>query len=169
LLSIIRLDAEGETSMNCNPIVESIARRLTSRMCRLVLLFWLGTITVEASEPGSLLKEGQDAFQTGAFSQAAVAWQKAADAFHARTNIEGEVSASINLAGAFQALGHHRRAVQVLERTRSMVEAAGNRSRVVLVKSRLGAALTMTQEPERAASLLKESLEALKVERNPRL
>src|SRR5207249_751635 len=56
--------------------------------------------------------------------------------------------------------------VQILEDALARAEKTGDRYRVTLVKSKLGAALIMTLEVERAASLLRESLEVARADKD---
>lgn len=142
---------------------------MASLGCLLLLLAVLGAVAAAADEARTLADQGQRAFQKGAFGQAAVDWQKAAAAFHSQGNTNAEIVTSVSLAGAYQAIGQQRRAVQVLEAALARAESAGDASRVILVKGKLGAALIMTLEPERAGSLLQEALASARVDKNLRL
>ncbi|MEI6084972.1 MAG: CHAT domain-containing protein [Verrucomicrobiota bacterium] len=77
-----------------------------------------------------------------------------------------EIEANVKLALSYQDLGQHRRAVQVLEKTAGLV---GDRRQMILVKSKLGAALAMTLQPDRAESLLRESLEMARADKDSKL
>ena len=116
-----------------------------------------------------LVDQGQRAFQNGAFSQAAGHWQKAVESFRSQGNTNAEIQTSVALASAYQSIGQQRRAVQILEDALVRAEGTGDRSRETLVKSKLGAALIMTLEAERAASLLHESLEAARTDKDSKL
>ena len=123
-----------------------------------------------ASADGRALAElGQAAFEKGDFSRAVIEWQKAADAYRRERNTNAVVRSSISRAGAFQSLGQQREAVQVLEGALSRAEKTGDRSLVTLAKSRLGAALVMTLDPERATSLLREALDAARADGDKKL
>ena len=141
--------------------------RVTSGRCWLLLLALLG-VTAAASgalaDTRALVTQGQTAFQNGAFSQAAADWQKAVESFRRQGNTNEEIATSISLASAYQSIGQQRRAVQVLEGALLLAEKAGDRSRVTLVRSKLGAALLLTLETERAASLLSEALAAARAD-----
>ncbi len=121
------------------------------------------------ADSGVLVDQGQRAFQNGAFSQAAANWQKALESFRSQGNTNAEILASVSLASAYQSIGQQRRAVEILEDALARAETTGDRSRVTLVKSKLGAALIMTLETERAASLLRESLEAAKADKDSKV
>ena len=121
------------------------------------------------ANPTDLVEQGQRAFQSGAFSQAAAHWQKAVDSFRTQGNTNAQIQTALSLASAYQSIGQQRRAVQILQDALASAESTGDRSRVNLVKSKLGAALIMTLETDRAASLLREALETAKAEKDSRL
>src|SRR6266542_5987542 len=134
--------------------------------CLLLLLTLLCVANGTTADPRVLVDQGQRAFQNGAFSQAAADWQKAVESFRSQGNTNAEILTSVSLASAYQSIGQQRRAVQILEGALALAEKTGDRSRVTLVKSKLGAALIMTLEAERAASLLRESLEAARADKD---
>src|SRR5262249_47022734 len=76
----------------------------------------------------------------------------------------GVFRTQILLADAYEALGQCRRAVDVLEA--ALANANSTKTHVLLAKSRLGAALILTRELERAASLLNECLEPAKTSKD---
>src|SRR5215472_12843777 len=136
--------------------------------CVVLFLAWLVCSTAVWADTRALVDQGQRAFEKGAFSDAASNWQEALDACRRQGDADGEVQAAVALASAYQALGQHLRAVELLTNT---LEQASQKSgpRVTLVKSRLGAALAMTGQTDRAASLLSEALEAARGENNSQL
>ena len=134
--------------------------------CLLLLLALLCVASGIIADSRVLVEQGQRAFQNGAFSQAAADWQKAVESFRSQGNTNAEILTLVTLASAYQSMGQQRRAVQILEDALALAEKTGDRSRVTLVKSKLGAALIMTLEAERAASLLRESLEAARADKD---
>ena len=138
---------------NNSAMTASFRPRATSDRCLLLLLAWLGMSIAVVANPQDLVDQGQRAFQKGAFSQAATDWQRAVELFRSQGNTNAEIQTSLSLASAYQSLGQQRRAVQILEETLVRAESTGDRARVTLVKSKLGAALILTLEAERAASL----------------
>src|SRR6185503_18069249 len=89
--------------------------------------------------------------------------------FRSQGNTNAEILTSISLASAYQSIGQQRRAVESLENALTLAEKTGDRSRVTLVKSKLGTALVMTLETERAETLLRESLETAKTDKDSEL
>ncbi|HTL17945.1 MAG TPA: CHAT domain-containing protein, partial [Patescibacteria group bacterium] len=131
----------------------------------LVLLMSCPAIASPApSEPIALVQQGQKAFEAGRFSQAVRSWERAVELYRIRGDTNAEISTSLSLATGWQSLGQHRRAVEILEKALAAANSSGDRSRVTLVKSRLGAALVMSQELQRANELLNESLQAARAE-----
>jgi len=118
---------------------------------------------------GGLVDQGQQAFQNGDFSRAASDWQKAVDSFRAAGNTNAEILASVSLASGYQSIGQQRRAVQVLEAALVRAQMTGDRSRITLVQSKLGAALILTLETDRADALLREALAATRAEGNTQM
>ncbi len=150
-------------------MIASFRSRAASARSLLLLLAWLGMAIAAVANPQDLVEQGQRAFQKGAFSQAAAHWQKAVDSFRSQGHTNAEIQASLSLASALQSLGQQRRAVQILQDTLARAERAGDRSRVALVKSKLGAGLILTLETERAAPLLREALETARADKDLRL
>ena len=137
--------------------------------CLLLQLALLCVANGTIADSRDLVEQGQRAFQNGAFGQAAADWQKAVEAFRSQGNTNAEILTSVSLASAYQSIGQHRRAVQILEGALVRAEMTSDRSRETLVKSKLGGALLMTSETERAASLLQESLEAARAAKDSKL
>ncbi len=150
-------------------MIASFSARVASGRCLALLLTLLGAIISAAAISPDLVEQGQRAFQNGAFSEAATHWQKALESSRRENNTTAEIQTSLSLASAWQSIGQQRRAVQILQEALVRAEGAGDRPRVTLVKSKLGAALVMTLETERAALLLNESLAAAKAGNNSRL
>ncbi|PYI87970.1 MAG: hypothetical protein DME26_04465, partial [Verrucomicrobia bacterium] len=147
-------------------VIVTFPERTAFERCWLLLLALLCVANELIADSRALVAQGQRAFQNGAFSQAAADWQKAVESFRSQGNTNAEILTSVFLAGAYQSIGQQRRAVQVLEDALARAEKTGDRARVTLVKSKLGAALIMTLEAERAASLLRESLEAARADKD---
>lgn len=104
-----------------------------------------------------LFKRAQTAFEAGSFSKAAADWASAAEACRSRHDTNGEVRASIALASAYQSLGQYRVAVPLLETALNRAGQTREQSLITLAKWKLGAALVMTQESQRADVLLNEA------------
>src|SRR3974390_3159063 len=135
----------------------------------LALVITLVGMTLEAAQTNSqqLVEQGQRAFQTGAYGQAAIDWEKAVEDFRSQGNTNAEIRTSISLASAYQAMGQLRRAVQILEDSLSQAAQTRDRSLITLAEWKLGAALVMTSEPQRGEVLLNKALDAARADRHP--
>src|SRR6266480_5933559 len=122
--------------------------KFSALRCLLLLLALLSVANGISADSRVLVDQGQRAFQNGDFSQAAADWQKAVESFRSQGNTNAEILTSVTLASAYQSIGQQRRAVQILEDALARAKGTGDRSRVTLVKSKLGAALIMTLEAE---------------------
>ena len=134
--------------------------------CWLFLLALLGVVDGVLADAPALVAQGQRAFQKGVFSQAVADWQEAVESFRKEGNANADILTSVSLASAYQSIGQQRHAVRILVDALARAEKTGDRSQVTLVKSKLGAALVMTLEVERAATLLRESLDAARADKD---
>ncbi|HTL59844.1 MAG TPA: CHAT domain-containing protein [Candidatus Limnocylindrales bacterium] len=138
-----------------------IPSSLIVRSCGLLLIA-IHSLAHAAVNNAQLVEQGQRAFNNGRFSQSAEQWQKALDNYRRKGDAEAVIRTSVSLADAYEALGHYRRAIDVLEGALTNANSAKAPEQVLLAKSRLGAALIMTRELDRAATMLNECLEAAK-------
>lgn len=120
-------------------------------------------------DAAALIEQAQRAVQAGAYGPAAQDLEKAAALFRHQGNTNAEISATLSLAEACQAIGQQRRAVQLLEGALARAKLTGDASLVTSATARLGAALVLTQESARAGELLREALAAAKAEGNKAL
>jgi len=149
-------------------IPSGFSRLVAIRLCGLWLLVF-SSLSPAAVNDHRLTDEGQRAYDKGRFSEAAEQWQTELDQYREQGNAEAEIRVSIALAGACQAIGQHRRSVRTLESALALAESSGAQSQLALLKSRLGAALTMTREPGRAAVFLNSALETARATRDLKL
>ncbi len=122
-------------------------------------LAWLGATNAVLADGRSLRDDGDRAFQKGEFGQAAIDWKKAAESFHTQGDTNAEILTLLSLAGAYQSIGQQGNGVQTLQEALHRAESAGNRSWVTLAKSKVGAALILISQNERAGVVLQEALE----------
>src|SRR5436190_9100169 len=137
----------------------AIPRSLIVRTCGFLVIA-LPALAHAAMTNGELLEQGQRAFDNGHFGQAAEQWQKALKNYRHHNDAEAVVRTQIRLADAYEALGQYRREVDTLEA--ALTNATSTKVQLLVTKSRLGAALNMTRELDRAAEVLNECLESAK-------
>ena len=77
------------------------------------------------ADAADLVTLGEQAFNRGAFSQAAANWEQAVPLFRAQSDAGGEIRTTVSLAAAYQAMGQHRRAVGMLEAALIRAEQIG--------------------------------------------
>jgi CHAT domain-containing protein len=138
------------------------------RACALVCAFFC---VCHAGFAASITSKeaAQSASQRGAFAEAAALWKQTADTCQKNGNTSGHVQALVNLSAAYQALGQHPNAVDALSEAVAVSKRAGDRSLIILAKSKLGAAWTMMLEPKTAEPLLREGLEMARADKNKKL
>jgi CHAT domain-containing protein len=127
--------------------------------------FLVGFSTLAAVDP-SREAGTQSAFQRGAFTEAAACCKRAAEASQKQGNTNAQVAAMVDLAAAYQALGQHPKAVEILQDAADLAEDGGDRATLILAKSKLGVALAMTLQPEKGEPLLRESAKMAKEDKN---
>ena len=142
---------------------------MTFKRFLVLVIACLGATGWAATDPQTLLDQGQRAFQKGAFSQAATDWQKAVELYRKDGKVGDEIRTTLSLASAYQSLGQQRRAVQILEAALAQAEKTGDRSLTTLAQSTLGGALVMTQETQRATALLQEAFAAATADKDATL
>lgn len=116
------------------------------------------------SSPPDPDQRARQAFDRGAFAEAAAAWERHLTQLDAHQRPADHILASVSLAGAYQALGQHRRAHQLLERTLASSQQAPGQPHLALVQARLGGALLLTLDLERADAQLNQALAAARAE-----
>src|SRR5206468_12937417 len=97
-------------------------RGFTMRGVGLLLLacfLWVGSGALaqgdEAPSPEQLLRDGNQAFERGAFELAAEGWTNAAAGYERIGDRQAQSETLVRLAEAYQALGQHRLGLQALQ------------------------------------------------------
>jgi CHAT domain-containing protein len=100
---------------------------------------------------------GLDAYKYGDFQQALKEWTKALQDAQGQSDRTLELEARLLLAEAYQALGQHRRAIQILEPAMALVSESSKMERMIQLTIILGRSYTETGDTEQARKLLEES------------
>src|SRR5437867_9593227 len=126
-------------------VVRSTKRKMemTTTKCllgSLFLLFGLVTLTVAAdSLPAERsMEEGWQAFQKGAFEQAAVSWTEAAEQYGRAGKVLERSEALFRLSEAYQAVGQHRKALQMIETAQRLAAQLGDPAWLATILGSLG-------------------------------
>lgn len=115
----------------------------------------------EASTPTDTarktIKAGLDAYQRGNFQQALAEWNNALQDAQTRKDDDLEFEARLRLAEAYQALGRHSHAIQVLEPALALTSESGNPDHLTQLSTILGRSYTETENTGQARKLLEQS------------
>ena len=133
----------------------SIFHFLSRGMC-VCLFFAISLLTSTGSEShdvssaaGSSMKEGAQAFERGAFSEALSHWKQAADLYKGSGNTPGQVEALVLSSQASMGLGQSKQALQSLELALALTQKSGDPLVEAPILGHIGRAyLTLRQLPE---------------------
>jgi CHAT domain-containing protein len=162
-----------------NQINQTNKTNQINHLLRLVLFFILvsgfvlakASSTVAAVEPApdSLMTQGLQAYQRGAFDQALAAWKQAADIYQRDGRIENQSRALGQAAQASESLGHISQALQQLELALALAQQTGDRARIASVMESLGRAYLVARKPDAAVQYLTQALDMAQADKNQRL
>ena len=108
----------------------------------------------------TFLEAGQRAYDRGDFAQAVVEWRSALENRRRAGDLAAEIQAGLVLAGAYQAIGHQRRALNTLQESVARSPAAGDAALLARAEARLGGALVIMRDLDQAKALLDRALVA---------
>lgn len=131
--------------------------------CMLCLTGWLST-SLAASDapapaPGQYMQAGSQSFNKGDFTQALDAWTRAAAAYQAAGNVQGETLALVRSADANIALGRYPQAFQQLRRALALSKKTNDTRLVATVTASLGNAYALVGSAPDAERALRTSIE----------
>ena len=131
---------------------------------RLPVLAWSMTLALalgvapEVNAAEGQLEQGVEAFQRGAFEEAAARWADAAQSYGEQGQVAGQISALIHLARAQSELGQYRRAAASLDTALKLADTSGDRQRAASISAALGNVYIGLGPPETAESYLRGAL-----------
>lgn len=115
------------------------------------------------------MQQGTSAYQRGAFDQALNAWKDAAQRYEEVADPRGQSRALVQAAGAAQALGHSKLALQQLDLALALAQQVGRPAWTAQVLDRLGRAYLSTRQFEAAAQFLGHARDIAKTVGDPAL
>lgn len=124
-----------------------------------VLLAAAGLAAAAFGDPTDLDTAARRAAERGDFSTATTRWQEAITAHRAGGDPAAAAAASVGLAGSLQAMGRQLDAIRLLEKTLAAPDLPAPSSARREAKARLGGALLLSRDLDRAGTLLSEALE----------
>ncbi|MCP4698576.1 MAG: CHAT domain-containing protein [Gammaproteobacteria bacterium] len=107
-----------------------------------------------ADDTADAARQGRDAFQQGAYRQAVQYWESAL----ARAGTGQKIDLSIQLAEAYQSLGDHAAAADLLQQALPLAKEHGTPEQKTLLLSSLGDVFTARRRPETAKTYLDEAV-----------
>ena len=148
-----------------HPVIPTATRsRSVGKRALAVALLSIPLLTQTGYSANTTLDDGLRAYQHGAFDEAAAKWEKTVEEYRRQGNAPAQIKAMTDLAAAYQALGQQRHALQVLDEAVELADKSGDRKTRTLAKSRMGAALLLILQFDRAETLLRESLKSARAE-----
>jgi CHAT domain-containing protein/Tfp pilus assembly protein PilF len=90
------------------------------------------------TSPDALVREGSQAYQRGAFEQAALKWLEATRLLQEKGELKKHPDALVYLAQAYEAMGQYRKAIQGYESALKLVRDAHDGARTAAVLGRVG-------------------------------
>src|SRR5438445_13219457 len=111
---------------------------------------------------GTLLQQGSQLFQQGAFGEAVMRWQEAAQAFAQAERPLEQSDALTGLAQAYLALGYSTKAAQSLELALTLVQPTRDRNRLATVMGALGQVYLEAGRMDAASQYLLDALRLAK-------
>ena len=127
--------------------------------------------TVAAVEPSAdtLMTQGLQSYQRGAFDQALAAWKQAAQLYEQTGKVKEQSQALVQAAQASESLGLVTQALQQLELALTLAQQTGDRAWTATVLENLGRTYLAARKPDAAMPHLTQALDMAKADGAPRL
>jgi CHAT domain-containing protein/Tfp pilus assembly protein PilF len=146
---------------------ESARENMKLTKCVLGSLFLLlglaiSTVAADSVPAERSMEEGRQAFQRGAFEQAAVSWTEAAEYYERAGKVLERSEALFRLSEAYQAVGQYRKALQKLESAQRLAAQLGDQAWIATILGSLGNLYAAAGQYPEAARYLNEGLRMAK-------
>ena len=139
----------------------------------LACFLWVGSGALaqgdEAPSPEQLLRDGNQAFERGAFELAAEGWTNAAAGYERIGDRQAQSETLVRLAEAYQALGQHRLGLQALQAADQLIGEDAKSSQRALVLWGTGRLYLALGQPGDAQRHLREALQLARTREQPGL
>ncbi len=140
-----------------------------ARLLAIVAVQALTVLSLAAREDDGEGQAALRAFQRGGFDEAAAHWQRSADANHREGRKAEEAADLLNLAGAYQALGQHSHALNILQQAAEVAQQTADPNLMLQARSGLAVGQLMLHQADKAEAALREVLPAARTNGAPRL
>lgn len=128
-----------------------------------------GTVAAVEPNPDTLMTQGLQAYQRGAFDQALAAWKQAAQLYELQWKGREQTQALVQAAQASESLGQVSQAIQQLELALTLAQQTGDRVLIASVLENLGRTYLAARKPDAAMQYLTQALDIAKADGIPRL
>ena len=125
----------------------------------LLLTRTAGTIAAVEATPETLMKQGLQAYQRGAFDQALGAWKQAAQVYEQQGKPMEQSRALVQAAQASESMGQVTQALQQLEVALALAQQSQNKVWTATVLNNLGHSYLAGRQPDAAMEHLTQALE----------
>jgi CHAT domain-containing protein len=125
----------------------------------LLLIRTAGTIAAVDPAPETLMQQGLQAYQRGAFDQALAAWKQAAKLYEQNGQVRDQSRALVQTAQASEATGQVNQALQQLEVALALAQQIQDRAWTTTVLDNLGRTYLAARQPDAAMQYLSQALE----------
>ena len=119
--------------------------------------------------PDQRIDDGKEFFRKGDFKHAAMVWEEIAASSDPEKNTGQYADVLLNIANAYQMLGHHRKAVSALESLLPLLEKSKDRDHEALFFSTLGDIHLSLGNSDEAAEYFLKGLESARQTNTPRV
>ena len=128
-----------------------------------------GTVAAVEPNPDTLMTQGLQAYQRGAFDQALAAWKQAAQLYEHQGKVREQSQALVQAAQASESLGQVSQALQQLELALTLAQQTGDRAWIAAVMESLGRTYLAARKPDAAMQYLNQALAMAKADGDRRL
>jgi len=131
-------------------------------------LFFGGSVWADIAD--KYIEKGKTLYERGEIEQAAIAWENAKEALETKGGDTGKyIDTAVHLAGAYQDLGYHYRALDTLQHALPVVEKSEDRYRNTQFLSSLGDLYLTLGKMAEAVPYLEKALAEAKLTEDPRV
>ena len=128
-----------------------------------------GTVAAVDPSADTLMTQGLQSYQRGAFDQALAAWKQAAQLYEHTGQVREQSQALVQAAQASESLGQVTQALQQLELALTLAQQTGDRAWTATVLENLGRAYLAAHKPDAAMPHLNQAMDIATADGAPRL
>lgn len=123
----------------------------------------------ETKSPEQLISQGQAFYQKGDFEHAALSWEQALRLGDILKDTGSYIDTVINLAGVYQSIGYHQKALAALQTALPFAEKSEDHSRKAVFLNKMADLYFTLESPEETGKYLSRALEEAQTAKDPRV